>query len=593
MNKVNSNTLDVKKEKIDQLKEILPEIFVDEKIDFNKFEKLFKDDIDNLNEKYEFTWNGKNDSKIIANMTSTSTLLPCKEKSYNWNKAENIYIEGDNLEVLKILQKSYYKKIKMIYIDPPYNTGNDFVYKDKFSNTIENYKELTKQQNKAHTEAEGRFHTDWLNMIYPRLKLARNLLKSDGVLFISIDDNEITNLLKICEEIFGYNNVEIMIWDKVTGNSNAGSGKMKITYRFRRDHEYVVVCYKNKSECFFNKPLRLKTTKNEYGNIDNDPRGNWISSEICKSEEKSNPNGKNYFTLTTPTGTQFTRQWHYSLEELQKLISDNRIYFGNGKIIPRLKRFLSEPAEVTPSSIIQSIASQTDGNRELLDFGLDFDNPKPIELIKWLIEIGSSDDDIILDFFSGSGTTADTIIRMSKESNRKFILVQLPEYISDDKNICDIGETRIKKSIEKYSKDKNEIGFKVFKLDKSNIKIWNDENLNINNANKYFYEHMDPIVEGRTEDDLLYEILLKEGIMLSQPVEEKIINDKKLYSVDKGYMIACLIDNIDIELVREIGKLKPETVIFKDSGFIDENAKANALQELKKMGIEEEKVKSI
>ena len=593
MEKVESNSLDVKKEKIEELKKVLPDIFVDGKIDFSKFEKIFNDDIDSRDEKYEFTWNGKNDSKKIADMTSTSTLLPCKDKSYNWNNAENIYIEGDNLEVLKILQKAYYKRIKMIYIDPPYNTGNDFVYNDKFSDTIENYKELTQQQNKAHTEAEGRFHTDWLNMIYPRLKLARNLLKSDGVLFISIDDNEITNLLKICEEIFGYNNVETMIWDKVTGNSNAGSGKMKITYRFRRDHEYIVVCYKNKNECFFNKPLRLRTTKNEYGNADNDPRGNWISSEICKSEEKSNPNGKNYFTLTTPNGTKFTRQWHYSEEELQELIADNRIYFGNGNIIPRLKRFLSEPAEVTPSSIIQAIASQTDGNRDLMEFGLDFDNPKPIELIKWLIEIGSSSGDIVLDFFSGSGTTADTIIRMPEKERRKFILVQLPELISDDKNICDIGETRIKESIEKFVTDKSKIGFKVFKLESSNIKVWNGEDLDINNANEYFYEHMDPIVEGRTSDDLLYEILLKEGMMLASPVEEKEIDNKKIYSVGLGYMIVCLDDNIDTSLVRKIGELKPETIIFKDSGFADENAKANALQELKKMGIEEEKVKSI
>lgn len=402
------------------------------------------------NGKYGIVWDKeKEPEQIVVDCDKKIPILIEDKKNEIKNSGEeNILIEGDNFHSLSVLNYTHNNSVDVIYIDPPYNTGNkDFIYNDRYVDFEDGYK-----------------HSKWLNFMEKRLKIARNLLSNNGVLFISIDDNEQAQLKLLCDKIFGENNVETMIWDKITGNENAGSGKMKITLRFRRDHEYVIVCYKRKENSIFNKPLRIRKTKNEYGNIDNDPRGNWISSEICKSEEKSNPKGKNYFTLVTPSGLKITRQWHYSEKELDKLIADNRIYFGNGKIIPRLKRFLNEPAGVTPSSIIQGIASQTDGNRELNSMDLIFDNPKPSELIKWLIEISSKKDSIILDFFAGSGTTGEAVLKLNSEDGgkRKFILCT-----NNESNICsDVTLPRLNNCIKGY-KDSKPLGggLKYFKTD--------------------------------------------------------------------------------------------------------------------------------
>lgn len=332
-------------------------------------------------------------------------------------------------------------KIDVIYIDPPYNTGNnDFIYNDNFVDKEDNFR-----------------HSKWLSFMSARLKLSKDLLRDCGVMFISIDDNELFNLKILIDEIFGEGNFEMLIWDKVTGNKNAGSGKMKITYRFRKDHEYIVCVYKNKDIIRFIKPTGLKEFKNDYGNIDNDPRGNWMSCEICKSEEKSIPNGKNFFTFTTPFNKKITRQWHYSYEELNELVKDNRIYFGNGNIIPRLKKFLDEESEITPTSILQKIASTTDGNRDSLKIDIPFDNPKPIELIKYLLNliIQKDNESIILDFFAGSGTTGHAVLELNKQDggNRKFILCT-----NNENNICEnITYERLKRVIKGYKNKKGEI----------------------------------------------------------------------------------------------------------------------------------------
>ena len=348
--KLDGKSMDIVADNISKLKEIFPDVITEDKIDFEKLKLILGEDIDDSEERYSFTWPGKTQAIKESQKESTGTLRPCKEESKNWNTSKNIYIEGDNLEVLKLLQKIYYNKIKVIYIDPPYNTGKKFVYSDDYKDNLDNYLKITGQKSDSekniklttNTEIQGRYHSNWLNMMYPRLKLAKNLLTEQGVLFMSINDYEIENLKKLANDIFGEENVEIMIWEKVTGSENAGSGKMKVTKRFRKDHEYIIVCYKSKENTLFNKPLRIKKTKNEYGNTDNDPRGNWMSCEICKSENKSNPNGKNYFEVTTPAGMKISRQWHYSYDELMELDNDNRIYWGNGKIIPRLKKFLNE-----------------------------------------------------------------------------------------------------------------------------------------------------------------------------------------------------------------------------------------------------------
>ncbi len=602
---LDGKTKNITQDNIKQLKQLFPEIITEDKIDFNKLREILGEEVDDTNEKYDFIWNGKHESVKISQTPSEGTLRPSKENSKNWDTTENLYIEGDNLEVLKLLQKSYYGKIKMIYLDPPYNTGKDFVYEDNFIDSLKNYLDQDEEgfNVSSNPETSGRYHTNWLNMIYPRLKLSRNLLTDTGVLFISIDDHEIFDLMNICNEIFGEINCELMIWDKISGNSNAGSGKMKITHRFRKDHEYVLVCYKNKLKTFLNKPLRIKKTKNEYGNQDNDPRGNWISSEICKSEAKSNPDGKNYFALKTPSGKVIERQWHFSLDEIKKLDEDNRIYWGNGEIIPRLKKFVNEPRPTTPSSVINGI-SQTDGNANLKELGLNFDNPKPVNLINWFIEISTDNEEYVLDFFSGSATTAESVLNVNfnNDKNNRFIMVQLPEKTSEKsdaykagyKNICEIGEERIRRAGEKLLKEKpdvnKDIGFKVFKLDSSNLTKWNP---NVDNLEDSLIAVTDNIVEGRSELDLVYEIILKYGVELTAPVDELSFDKYNFYSVGKGSLVICLNDHITRDVTEDILKIKEDLspdvirVVFKDNGFESDADKTNVKEILRNNEVDE------
>ncbi|MGN0177307.1 MAG: site-specific DNA-methyltransferase [Methanobrevibacter sp.] len=492
-------------------------------------------------------------------------------------------------------------------MDPPYNTGKEFVYSDDYKDNLDNYLKITGQKSDSekniklttNTEIQGRYHSNWLNMMYPRLKLARNLLTEQGVLFMSINDSEIENLKKLANDIFGEENVEIMIWEKVTGSENAGSGKMKVTKRFRKDHEYIIVCYKSKENTLFNKPLRIKKTKNEYGNTDNDPRGNWMSCEICKSENKSNPNGKNYFEVTTPAGMKISRQWHYSYDELMELDNDNRIYWGNGKIIPRLKKFLNEPSPTTPTSVIMGMYTQTEGNNDLKELNLNFDNPKPVNLIKWFLEFFDDDECIVLDFFSGSATTAQSTMELNSTDNhhRKFIMVQIPEATDEKsdafkagyKNICEIGKERIRRAGDKIIEESNnknlDIGFKVFKLDSSNLEKWDP---NFNNIQQSLL--IDQIKNDRTNDDLIYEIILeygKDGIDLTSPIEKH----DNIYSIDSGTLIICLDDNITTEItdsILEISKNPSDSkVVFKDSGFATDSDKANIKEILKTNNIDE------
>jgi adenine-specific DNA-methyltransferase len=327
-------------------------------------------------------------------------------------------IIGDNYYGLKNLLVKYRNNIDVIYIDPPY--GIDSM--GEFAET--NYENAINRDN-------------LLSMLYPRLNLAKQLMSEEGVLFCSIDDRNYSYVKNLIDDVFTEKNVSTMIWNKVSDTGSAGQGKMKITYTFRRDHEYIIVAFKNKQYMEFNKPLRIKEYQNEYDNKDNDPRGPWVSSEMCKSEAKSNPNGKNYYEVKTPKGRVITRQWHYSPEELKELDADNRIFWGDGNIIPRFKRFVNEPQPTTPTSVIQNI-SQTDGNNDLYNiFGCKiFDNPKPVDLIKWLIEIASKKDSIILDFFSGSATTGQATLEVNRndKGNRKFIMVQLDEDVEDAYN---------------------------------------------------------------------------------------------------------------------------------------------------------------
>ncbi len=630
MKKVCSTSMDIVNENIKKLGCLFPEVIKENKVDFN----ILKSILGNLNEKeeiYSFTWNGKEESTKIADMSTTGTLIPCPEKSIDWDNTNNVYIEGDNLEVLKILQKSYYKKIKMIYIDPPYNTSGDFIYNDSFKDPLQNYKEQTNQKYKANSETNGRFHTKWLNMIYPRLRLAKNLLSDDGIIFISIDENEVTNLRKVCDELFG----EINFISNITRVSKTTSFRGNF---FAPSKDYILCYAKNINN--LSHFVDEVTNDDQFKKVEHDGerKGEYYRDDIAfyLTTLETRPNQRYYIEcpdgeLVIPPGGTMPQEekdgskvlpnkgdgvWRW--EQSQYLLKKNLLVFKKTKKSPLLnqygkqakwniytKSYLNDKKDKgnIPRDIFEGFLNRN-GSEELARLDIPFSFPKPTKLIKYLAKIIQMDkESYVLDFFSGSATTADAIMQMNAEDegNRKYIMIQLPEIISDEsikdyKTICDIGEERIRragKKIKEETKAKIDYGFKVFKLDTSNIKVWNSEDLTIDNANKYFYEHIDPIVEGRTNDDILYEILLKEGITLSSQIKEKNINTKKIYHLEDEKMVVCLQDEIDVGLVKEIGKLNPTIIIFKDSGFKDENAKVNALQELKKIGIDEEKIKSI
>jgi adenine-specific DNA-methyltransferase len=604
MDKVNISTSDVIEDKKIFLKEKFPEIFEDGKLDAEKLREIFGEVEVSNDEKFNFNWAGKSNVSNVIRESSRASLTVDEGSSVDFDKSENLLIEGDNLEVLKLLQKSYFNSVKMIYIDPPYNTGNGFVYNDNFKDNLKKYLvdsgQMSEDGEKFELDEEraGRNHSNWLNFMYPRLYLARNLLKEDGVIFISIDDNEVHHLKMICNEIFGEENTEIMIWDKVTGNSLAGSGKMKITHRFRKDHEYQLICYKNKSNTYFNKPLEKKKFKNDYGNIDNDFRGNWLSAETCKSEEKSIVGGKNYYELELPSGRKISRQWHVSKDKFAELNLDNRIYFGKtGDSTPRFKKFLNEKFPVTPISVLQNRGSTTDGNNNLDELNLKglFENPKPLTLIKHFIQIGSNKDDIILDFFAGSGTTGQAVLELNKEDsgNRKFILVQYPEKTDEKsvankegyKNIFEITRERVKRAIEKYDlKD----GFKVFKLIQSNYKVWNEEIVGddkterTRNLLEQIKEFESSLIDNYKNIDVLYEIILKEGFSLNSEISEVKINSNNFYLISdsniESSFYLCLDKEVSNSCVEEISK----SFIDKTFIFLDESLSNSDKQNLDK-----------
>ena len=609
MTQLDGKSKDLVNENIEKLKEIFPEVFSEGKIDFSKLEEELGNFKEKSDERYNFTWNGKSEAKKIALTPSTGTLRPCKEESKDWDTTQNLYIEGDNLEVLKLLQKSYHKKVKMIYIDPPYNTGKDFVYKDNFRDNIKNYLEITGQVdsdgNKLSTNSEtsGRYHSDWLNMMYPRLKLARNLLKDDGVIFISIDDNEVSNLRKLCDEIFGEDNfICNILWEKNYAPKNNNK-------YISENHDHIILYAKNK-ELF--ERLLLPMTDDQrarYKNIDNDSRGDW------KSGDFSVPGGKNQYEIILPSGRTVYpssgRGWAVSEEKYQELINDNRISFGqNGDSVPAVKRFLSETKDgIVPLSIwkyseVGHTQSAKQNLMKLFDEKSYFETPKSVELIERMIRISSNKDDLILDFFSGSATTAHSVMKLNSEDdgNRKFICVQLPEitdeksesYKAGYKNICEIGKERIRRAGEKVKRESGktelDIGFKVLKLDSSNIKSWDSdfENLETN-----LLDAVENIKSDRNEEDLLYEILLKYGLDLTLPIEEKEVNGKKLYNIGFGALIICLDSNISIDITDEIIAIKKEydseitRVVFKDSGFKNATEKTNIIKTLNQNGIDE------
>ena len=590
--------------------------------------------VDGKEERYQFTWPDKKKSVLLANSPIAETLRPCRDESVDFDNTENLYIEGDNLDVLKLLQETYLGKVKMIYIDPPYNTGNDFVYNDDFSESIDDFLDRSGQFDEDgnrlfhNTESNGRFHTDWLNMIYPRLKIARNLLSDDGVIFISIDDNEQENLKKICDEILGAQNfVAQVIWERAFSPIN-------LMKHFSPSHDYILCYAKNIELAICNGIPRSEEANDRYSNPDNDPRGVWSSSDISVGPAVQ----ENVYPITTPSGRVVEppagRSWSLSKNAFLERLHDNRIWFGpDGNGVPRIKRFLSElkKSGITPMTIwkhteVDHSQGATQKLAKLFDGKKFFDYPKSVELIKRCLQLYSDSDCYIIDFFSGSATTAHAVMQLNAEDggHRKFIMVQLPEKTDEKseafkagyKNICEIGKERIRragkkikaqlmaegketrdiaekkaqgnavatskaywidspeyKSANKQMASDLDTGFRVLKLDSTNMKevYYNPAEITIDTI----MGTVDNIKEDRTPEDLLFQVMLDLGVLLSSKIEKSTIGGKTVFNVEDSYLIACFDDNVTDEVITAIAKQKPYYFVMRDSSMANDSVATN------------------
>ena len=599
--KLNGESKDIISENINKLKEIFPDIFNEDKIDFDKLRLDLGDYFEDSCEKYNFTWPGKNQAIRESQKISTGTLRPSREDSKNWDTTQNLYIEGDNLEILKLLQKSYFNKVKMIYIDPPYNTGNDFVYNDDYNDNLEHYLNITNSYelfSNKNSDSSGRYHTKWLNMMYPRLKLARNLLKDSGIIFISIDEHEISNLRKICDEIFG----EVNCIGEVIRKTKSMTGDSG--YGFNLQHEYLLIYAKNIT---LTKLFGEEKEFSNYSNPDNDKNGDW-----CLADPSAKSGGDStYFPITNPYTNKVDyppkgRYWAFSKSTLERYIEEGKLEFKKQHketersfIFKRYKKDVKD--KFNPVNSLFSTENDflnekgTVSLKELFDFNC-FDYPKPVLFIKKLIQYCSCNNDIVLDFFSGSSTTAQAIMELNSNDNinRRFLLIQIPENLDEKsenykngfETICEIGKERIRRAgdkIVKESGNKNlDIGFKVFKLDSSNLEKWDPDYNNLQQSLT-----IDNIKEGRTNEDLVYEIMLKYGIDLTLPIEEH----DNIYSIGFGALVICLDDNITKDITNSILEFTKDAstsrVVFKDSGFKSDADKTNIKEILKTNNIDE------
>ena len=618
MDNLKMHSLDGVQRNIDLIGKLFPNAITEVKrngkiehaIDFDVLRQELSDSIvEGREERYQFTWPDKKKAMLAANAPITATLRPVvadsvgKDGTPGGFDSENLYIEGDNLEVLKLLQETYLGKVKMIYIDPPYNTGNDFVYEDDFSQRTEDYMGNSGQYDEegnrmvTNTESNGRFHTDWLNMIYPRLKLAKDLLAEDGVIFISIDDGEAANLLKVCNDIFGESNfVADLIWQKKFSRSNDA------TY-FSTMHDHIL-CYcksnimQNENGWRIGLLPRDDEIPNGYANPDNDPRGVW-TSVILSAKSGSD---SLLYEIQTPSGRKVLppsgRYWSCSKDTFEKWKADGRIWFGsNGDGTPRKKTFLSEVQQgLRPNTILfqDSVGNNQEAKQEtkaLFNGCGVFDGPKPVRLLNVLLKIANTkDDSIILDFFSGSATTAHAVMKLNAEDggHRKFIMVQLPEktdekseaYKADYKNICEIGKERIRRAGRKIKEDAGltapadlDIGFRCLRLDESNMKpvYYTPDEV----GQQDLFSLVDNVKEDRTPEDLLLQVMLDLGVLLSSPIEAKEIAGKKVFNVADGFLLACFDHDVTEETVKAIAQMKPYYAVFRDSSMANDSVATN------------------
>lgn len=616
--KLSMESTDITQENINKIKELFPQVVTEGKIDFDVLKTILGEQIENQNERYQFTWNGKSDTIRFAQKPSTGTLRPDKESSKNWDTTENHYIEGDNLEVLKLLQKTYHNKIKMIYIDPPYNTGGDFVYKDDFKDSIKNYKEQTNQTLRTNPETSGRYHTDWLNMMYSRLMLAKNLLTDDGVIFISIDDNEVDNLKKINNEIFGEQNYLTTV-TRSTGTPTGGGFD-----GFVNEIDYILVYAKSVIEVIINGQEFNEDDAKIY-NLE-DEKGSYLIRPLRRTggEDKREDRPTMFYGLKSPDDTLvfpygptgYESRWICGEKKYNELSSNGLIEWKkikniSGEVWQVYQKFYLENRKKKPGNLWSDIEGNKKATRNIKSIFNNekvFDYPKPTEVIKKILEIGTNSNDLILDFFSGSSTTAHAVMQLNAEDggSRKFIMIQLPEK-TDEKseafkagfsNICEIGKERIRRAGEKIKNElveknqkagmlddsvepnKLDIGFKVYKLDSSNINVFDSSSKDINNI----FNH-DVFLSDRSKLDILYEILLKYGVF-DKPVEVLNINNKEVYSVAFGHMLVFINQEITEQDITEVVALKPREVIIDERGFKTDNDKMNAVIRLEAAGVE-------
>lgn len=566
-------------------------------IDFDMLKQELSDHVvDGLQERYQFTWPDKRKAILAANAPINKTLRPCREESVDFDNTENLYIEGDNLEVLKLLQETYLGKVKMIYIDPPYNTGNDFVYEDDFKQSadeyIDNSGQLDEEGNRlvANTESNGRFHTDWLNMIYPRLKLAKDLLSEDGVIFISIDDNEADNLRKVCDEIFGEENfLAQIIWERAFAPVN-------LKKHFSPSHDYIICYANNIDNCVCNGLKRDDSSNSRYANPDNDPRGVWTSGDLSVGPAVT----EKIYEIITPSGRSVYPPsgycWRLDKNTFFEYVKDKRIWFGeNGDNVPRIKRFLSEVKQgITPMTIwrFKEVGSSQDASRnlkKLFDDKAFFEYPKSVPLIERCIQLYSNKKSLILDFFSGSATTAHAVMQLNAEDGgkRNFIMVQLPEECAENseaykagyKNICEIGKERIRRAGKKIKEENPlttqdlDIGFRVLKCDSSNMEdVYFTPKEYMDKQQSLF---VDNIKKDRNDEDLLFDAMLKLDTPLSSKIEKISIAGKTVYNVAQGHLMACFDKNVTDEVITAIAKEMPSYFVMRDSSQADDSVAIN------------------
>ena len=621
MNNFKMHSLDGVQRNIDLIGKLFPNAITEVKrngkvehaIDFDVLRQELSDSIvEGREERYQFTWPDKKKAMLAANAPITATLRPVvadsvgKDGTPGGFDSENLYIEGDNLEVLKLLQETYLGKVKMIYIDPPYNTGNDFVYEDDFAQSAAYYMDNSGQYDEegnrlvTNTESNGRFHTDWLNMIYPRLKLAKDLLADNGAIFISIDENEMDNLRKICDDVFGESNfIGQFIWQRRT---SPDMRKLVSTA-----HDYIVTYGKNTGNLSntINKVRLTEKDAANYSNPDNDPRGPWASSDFTAQGFRPNQ----MYEITTPGGAKYTppegRCWKNIESEFLKQCEEGRMWFGkDGMGIPRRKTYLSEREGKNvwtwwPNSEVGHSQEATQEVKNLFDGHAYFDYPKPVRLLKKIIQIGTHDDSIVLDFFSGSATTAHAMIQLNTEDNghRKFILVQLPEMTAIDsdaykagyKNICEIGKERIRRAGKQimsagggqlsFSETQPEpgtpvdVGFRCLRLDSSNMEnvYYTPEKT----QQQDLFSLVDNVKPDRTPEDLLFQVMLDLGVLLSSPIEATEIAGKKVFNVANGFLLACFDHDVTDETVKAIAQMKPYYAVFRDSSMANDSVATN------------------